>query len=80
MGWLLVSAVHVYAPQRIILSGGATNAAEHFLEPLQEQVDSHLFRHPAGAGVPIVLSKLRDHAGVLGTAALAWEKADGEKT
>ena len=80
LGWLLVSAVHVYAPQRIILSGGATNAAEHFLEPLQEQVDSHLFRYPAGAGVPIVLSKLRDHAGVLGTAAIAWEKADGEKT
>ena len=83
LGWLLVSAVHVYAPQRIILSGGATNAAEHFLEPLQEQVDSHLFRYPAGAGVPIVLSKLRDHAGVLGTAAIgekSWEKADGEKT
>ena len=77
LGWLLVSAVHVYAPQRIILSGGATNAAEHFLAPLQKQVNEHLFRHPAGAGVPVVLSKLRDHAGVLGTAAIAWEKVDG---
>ena len=76
LGWLLVSAVHVYAPQVIILSGGATNAAEHFLEPLQKQLDEHIFRYPVGEGVPIVLSKLRDHSGVLGTAALAWEKAD----
>ena len=78
VGWLLVSAAHVYAPQRIILSGGATNAAEYFIKPLQKQVDEHLFRHPVGEGVPIVLSKLRDHAGVLGTAALAWEKANGD--
>ena len=68
----------MYAPQRIILSGGATNAAEYFIKPLQQQVDEHLFRHPVGEGVPIVLSKLRDHAGVLGTAALAWEKANGD--
>ena len=78
VGWLLVSAAHVYAPQRIILSGGATNAAEYFIKPLQKQIDAHLFRHPVGEGVPIVLSKLRDHAGVLGTAALAWEKANGD--
>lgn len=80
LGWLLVSAVHVYAPELIILSGGATNAAEYFLEPLQRHVNEHLFRHPVGEGVPIALSKLRNHAGVLGTAALAWEKADGGKT
>ncbi len=47
---------------------------------MQRQANNHLFRYPADAGVPIVLSKLRDHAGVLGTAALAWEKAEGEKT
>ena len=80
LGWLLVSAVHVYAPTRIILSGGATNAAEYFLEPLQKQVDAHLFRYPVGQGVPIVVSKLRNHAGVLGTAALAWEKLAGDQT
>ena len=80
LGWLLVSAAHVYAPERIILSGGATNAAEHFLAPLQQHVNEHLFRHPVGEGVPVVLSKLRNHAGVLGTAALAWEKADGDKS
>ena len=76
LGWLLVSAVHVYAPQIIILSGGATNAAGHFIEPLQSQVNEHIFRYPVGEGVPIVLSQLRDHAGVLGAAAVAWERAE----
>ena len=78
LGWLLVSTVHVYAPEIIILSGGATNAAEHFLPALQEQVNEHIFRYPVGEPVPLVLSRLRTHAGVLGAAALAWEKADEE--
>ena len=76
LGWLLVSAVHVYAPEVIILSGGATNAARHFLEPLQAHVNRHVFRYPAGEPVPLLLSKLRNHAGVLGAAAVAWEKVD----
>jgi len=76
LGWLLVSTVHVYAPEVIILSGGATNAARHFLEPLKAHVNRHVFRYPPGEPVPILLSKLRNHAGVLGAAAVAWEKAD----
>ncbi len=80
LGWLIVSAVHVYAPEIIILSGGATNAAEYFLEPLQAHVNKHIFRYPVGEPVPLVLSKLKTHAGVLGAAALAWEKADTANT
>ncbi|MEM8484800.1 MAG: ROK family protein [Bacteroidota bacterium] len=73
LGWLLVSTIHVYAPEKIILSGGASNAARHFLEPLKQHVNSHIFRYPTDEPVPIVISKLQDHAGVLGTGALAWE-------
>ncbi len=73
LGWLLVSTVHVYAPEKIILSGGATNAAKHFLEPLKAHVNSHIFRYPTDEPVPIVISRLKNHAGVLGTGALAWE-------
>jgi glucokinase len=76
LGWLLVSAVHVYAPERIILSGGATNGAKFFLPQLKRHVNAHLFRYPPGEPVPIVVSRLRDHAGVLGAGALAWELAD----
>lgn len=73
LGWFLVSVVHMYAPEIIILSGGATNAAQHFLEPVQAHVNQHIFRYPPDEPVPIVLSKLSNHAGVLGAAALAWE-------
>ena len=73
LGWLLVSTVHVYAPEIIVLSGGATNASKHFLEPLKKHVNQHVFRFPTDEEVPIVVSRLRNHAGVLGTAALAWE-------
>ena len=79
LGWLLVSAVHVYAPEIIILSGGATNAAKYFLKSLSKQVNSHLFRYPVGEPVPIVLSKLRNHQGVLGAAAIAWERVQAEE-
>lgn len=76
LGWFLVSVVHMYAPEIIILSGGATNATRHFLEPVQAHVNRHIFRYPSGEPVPILVSKLSNHAGVLGAAALAWEEAD----
>jgi glucokinase len=73
LGWFLVSVVHLFAPEIIILSGGATNAARHFLEPVQTHVNRHIFRYPAGEPVPIVISQMSDHAGVLGAAVPAWE-------
>ena len=68
LGWLLVNAVHAYSPQVIILSGGAALASRYFLGDLQQQVNQHIFRYPSGAGVPIVISEIAEHAGVLGAA------------
>jgi glucokinase len=68
VGWLLVNAVHAYSPQKIILSGGATLAAKYFLPDLQQQVNQHIFRYPPGVGVPVVVSEIAEHAGVLGAA------------
>lgn len=73
LGWFLVSAIHVYAPEVVILSGGATHGAKHFLKDLRAHVRRHVYRWPAGEAVPILISKMQDHAGVLGAAALAWE-------
>src|SRR6185503_3933660 len=72
LGWFLVSAVHAYAPEVVILAGGATHAAKRFLPPLRDHVNRHVFRWPVGEPVPIVISKMKDHAGVLGAAAQAW--------
>ncbi|HXX94508.1 MAG TPA: ROK family protein, partial [Planctomycetota bacterium] len=74
VGAFLVSAIHVYAPQVVILGGGASHGAKYFLRDLKAQVSRHLFRWPAASTVPIVVSKIQDHAGVLGAAAQAWER------
>ncbi|MBI3857958.1 MAG: ROK family protein, partial [Planctomycetes bacterium] len=78
LGWFLVSAVHAYAPEIVILAGGAAHAARRFLKPLRDHVNRHVFRWPVGEPVPILISKMRDHAGVLGAAAQAWLMASAE--
>lgn len=68
VGWLVANAVHAYSPQVVILSGGATLAAKHYLPAVQAHVNQHIFRYPAGEGVPVVVSGISEHAGVLGGA------------
>jgi len=75
LGWLVLSAAHAFAPELIILSGGASRAARHFLPKVQDQVNRHIFRYPKGQTAPIVVSKMGEYAGAMGAAALAWEAA-----
>jgi glucokinase len=72
LGWFLTSAVHAYSPEVVILAGGATHAARHFLPELSAHVNGHVFRWPRGERVPIRISRMPDHGGVLGAAWSAW--------
>lgn len=72
LGWFLVSAVHAYAPEIVILTGGATHGARRFLRPLREHVNRHVYRWPLREELPIEVSRMKDCAGVLGAAAQAW--------
>lgn len=74
LGWLVVNAVHAYSPQVVILSGGATLAAPHYLPQVQAQVDEHIFRNPRGTRVPIVISRIQEHAGVVGAALMCHHR------
>ncbi len=73
LAWLLVSAVHLYAPERIILSGGAVHASQLFLDRIKRHVSKHVFRYPADEIIDIVVSDLLDKAGVYGAAGIAWD-------
>lgn len=73
LGWLLVNAVHSYSPQLIVLGGGALLGAAHFLPALQEHLDSHIFRFPRLDSVPIAVSPICEHGGVLGAGLLVRE-------
>lgn len=71
---LLINAVHCYAPQRIILAGGATHAADLFLDKLRRMVNQQLFHYPTDREVEICVSSMKSYAGVLGAAAMVMEK------
>jgi glucokinase len=71
---LLVNAVHCYAPECIILSGGATVAGDLFLPEVIKQVNNRVFRYPKGDSVDIVISETGEFSGVLGAAARLFEK------
>ncbi len=79
LGWFLTSIVHMYAPEIIILSGGATNAADHFLDQVRAHVNNHTFRYPLADEIRIVRTELTDYAGVLGAAALAWQQVERQE-
>ncbi|MFB2832764.1 ROK family protein [Aeromonas jandaei] len=70
LSFLIVNAIHAYGPQRVILSGGATLAADLFLNYVQKKVDSLVFIYPKETSVPILVSKMQEHAGVLGATCL----------
>ncbi len=78
LGWFLVSVAHMYAPEIIILGGGAAAAADHFLPQVRAHVDQHVYRYPAGDTVPVVVSEFSGYGGVYGAAALAWERCSRE--
>jgi glucokinase len=75
LGWLVVSAAHAFAPELVILSGGATQSADCFLPALAAHVNRYLYRYPKGKPLPIVVSRMGEYAGAMGAAALAWEAA-----
>lgn len=66
---LLINAVHCYAPDIIILSGGATLASDLFLKEVAEIVNKQVFRYPSDDPVEIVISDIQEYSGVMGAGA-----------
>lgn len=79
LGWLLVSVVHAYSPQIIILAGGATGASRFFLDQLRAHVRNYVFRYPRGEEIPIEISEFGDLSGLVGAALMARERLRSAK-
>lgn len=75
LGLGIGSLVNVLNPDAVTLSGGLLGMGDMLLEPLRAAMYS-LAYGPA-AGTLIRLSELGDDAGLLGAAAVAWERLDG---
>jgi glucokinase len=81
LGATIVSAIHAYDPEVVVLAGGPMAQAEHFLPSVQAYVDRYAFRYPKDRRIPVRRAERSDHAGVLGAVALVMQlgtDADGE--
>jgi glucokinase len=69
LGATIVTAIHAYDPEVVVLAGGPMAQADHFLPQVQAYVDRYAFRYPKERVIPILRAQRSDHAGVLGAVA-----------
>ena len=71
----LTSIVNVFEPELAVLGGGVVfGTGEQLLGPVRERVREDAMR-PAGDSVEILQSVLGEHVGVVGAAAIVYERA-----
>jgi glucokinase len=73
LGSGLTSIVNLYEPEVLVLGGGVTRAADLLFEPVRRRVTAQAMGPAAGA-VRIVPATGGEHAGLLGAAAIAFER------
>ena len=76
LGATIVTAIHAYDPEVVVLAGGPMAQADHFLPTVQAYVDRYAFRYPKDRIIPILRAERSDHAGVLGAVALVMQAAE----
>lgn len=70
----VVSIVNVFEPEVVVLGGGVSQEGEQLLAPVRESVRATAIS-PAGRAARIVQSPLGERVGVVGAAAVAYERA-----
>jgi glucokinase len=71
----LTSIVNLFEPELVVLGGGVVSGTgEQLLGPVRERVRNESMK-PAGEAAEIVQSALGDHVGVVGAAAIVYERA-----
>jgi len=71
----LTSIVNLFEPERVVLGGGVVSGTgEQLLAPVRLRVRAEAMQ-PAGETVAIVQSALGEHVGVVGAAAIVYERA-----
>jgi glucokinase len=69
----LTSIVNLFEPELVVIGGGVSSAGEQLLGPVRERVGASAMR-PAGQGARIVQAALGDRVGVVGAAAIVYER------
>ena len=69
LGATIVTAIHAYDPEVVVLTGGPMAQSDHFLPQVQAYVDRYAFRYPKKRIIPVLRAERSVHAGVLGAVA-----------
>ncbi|MGH2408854.1 MAG: ROK family protein, partial [Chloroflexota bacterium] len=69
LGAAVVSYIHVYDPDAVILGGGLMHAADQILPPVSQFVRTHAWTSPPRP-IPILAAALGDSAALVGAAGL----------
>lgn len=72
LGYGFASLLHLYAPQRLVIGGGVSDALDLMQARIRRQIDHHAM--PPFADIDIARAVLGDNAGLVGAAVLALGK------
>lgn len=70
VGLGIVSLLHLFNPQIIVVGGGVTNAGDLLFEPMRQAVRKHVLDAAYYQNVPIVPAALGDNVALIGAASL----------
>jgi glucokinase len=70
----LTSIVNLFEPELVVIGGGVSRSGDQLLAPVRKLVHTSTMK-PAGEAVEIVLSAFGDHVGVVGAAAIVYDRA-----
>jgi glucokinase-like ROK family protein len=73
LGRGLATLIHLTNPEAIIIGGLMAQAEQYITAPLQHAINKYCIPH-IGREVEIMVSELRRQSGVMGAAALVWER------
>src|SRR5581483_12167243 len=73
----LTSIVNLFEPELVVIGGGVSRSGEQLLAPVRELVRASAMR-PAGESVEMLASPLGERVGVVGAAAIVYDRAELE--
>jgi glucokinase len=72
IGLGIVSLLHVFNPQVVVIGGGVTNVGDLLFDPIKETVQKHALDRAYWENLQIVHSAISEDVSLLGAAALAF--------
>jgi glucokinase len=75
LGVLVADVINLLDPDTVVIGGGiAERMGEHFIAPIRETAFRHVMRAEGAEQIRIVPTALKELAGSMGAAVLAWQR------